>query len=249
MGSVWIIFKREIRQYFTSPIAYLVAFAMLFLTGLFFVADMQRRSAANLPADGTAGLSFLAFTMIFFGPLLTMRLLAEENRDGTMELMLTLPIQDSAIVLGKFLGAWVFYSAVMSVTISYQLILFEVGFPDVGTIMAGYIGIWLYGGAVLAVGLLFSAMTENQIVAGFLGMVALFVLWLADSVGALFSSVNMDVGIETARFVRTLSLRSHHANSFMVGVIRLEDIVFYVGMTAVMLLIAIQIVASRRWRG
>lgn len=249
MSSVWIILKRELRQYFTSTVAYLVAFAMLFLLGLFFVADVQRRSAANLPADGTAVLSFLAFTMVFFGPLLTMRLLAEENREGTIELMLTLPIQDSSVVIGKFLGAWVYYTVVLLLTGVYQVILFLVGFPDVGAVLAGYIGLWLYGGAVIAVGLLFSSLTENQVVAGFLGMAALFVLWLADSVGALFSSVNLDVGVETARVIRTLSLRSHHADSFLIGVIRLEDIVFYAGLTGVMLYLTIQVVASQRWRG
>lgn len=248
-GSLWSIFKREVRGYFTSPIAYLVAFAMLFLMGLFFVSDLQRRASLNLPPDGTAPLQFLAFLMLFFGPLLTMRLLAEEHREGTMELLLTLPIPDSAIVLGKFLGAWCFYSLVLLLTIVYQGILFAVGLPDFGAVMSGYVGIWLYGGAVLAVGLLFSSLTENQIVAGFLSMATLFILWLADSVGALFSSVNLDVGVETARLVRTLSLRSHQAQSFMVGIIRLEDVVFYAGLIGVMLFIAIQIVAAQRWRG
>jgi ABC-2 type transport system permease protein len=244
MHGIWVIFKREVRQYFTSPIAYLVAFAVLFLNGMFFSLDLRGRNGLY-PLDSTYILGFFAFIMIFLAPLLTMRLLAEESREGTFELLLTMPIRDGDIVIGKFLGAWLYYTLLLLSTLVYQVILFAVGFPDVGAIIAAYIGIWLYGGAVIAVGLLFSALTENQIIAGFLSMVVLFMLWLADSFGALFTSL----GVDAARFVRTLSLRSHHATSFLLGIFRLEDVVFYVGLIAVMLYVTTQIVAARRWHG
>jgi ABC-2 type transport system permease protein len=244
MHGIWVIFKREVRQYFTSPIAYLVAFAVLFLNGMFFSLDLRGRNGLY-PLDSTYILGFFAFIMIFLAPLLTMRLLAEESREGTFELLLTMPIRDGDIVIGKYLGAWLYYTLLLLSTLVYQVILFAVGFPDVGAIIAAYIGIWLYGGAVIAVGLLFSALTENQIIAGFLSMVVLFMLWLADSFGALFTSI----GVDAARFVRALSLRSHHATSFLLGIFRLEDVVFYVGLIAVMLYVTTQIVAARRWRG
>ncbi len=244
MGGIGIIYRREMRGYFTSPVAYLVAFAVLFLNGMVFAQDLRSRNG-TAPVDGTFILGFFAFIMIFLAPLLTMRLLAEENREGTMELLLTMPIRDGDIVIGKFLGAWTYYTLLLLSTLVYQAILFAVGFPDAGAVIAGYIGIWLYGGAVIAVGLLFSALTENQIVAGFLSMAVLFLLWLADSFGALFTSI----GVEAARFVRTLSLRSHHSTSFLLGIFRLEDVIFYGGLIAVMLYITIQIVAARRWRG
>ncbi len=244
MYGIRVIFKREVRQYFTSPIAYLVAFAVLFLNGMIFALDLRSRNGFG-PLDSTYILGFFGFIMIFLTPLLTMRLLAEESREGTFELLLTMPIRDGDIVMGKFLGAWLYFTLLLLSTLVYQVILASIGYPDMGAIIAAYIGIWLYGGAVIAVGLLFSALTENQIVAGFLSMAVLFILWLADSFGALFSGL----GVEAARFVRTLSLRSHHSTSFLLGIFRLEDVVFYVGLITVMLFITTQIVAARRWRG
>lgn len=244
MYGIRVIFKREMRQYFTSPIAYLVAFAVLFLNGMIFAQDLRNRNGL-LPLDSTYILGFFAFIMIFLAPLLTMRLLAEESREGTFELLLTMPIRDGDIVLGKFLGAWTYFTLLLLSTVIYAVIQLSVGYPDMGAVIAAYIGIWLYGGAVIAVGLLFSALTENQIVAGFLSMAVLFILWLADSFGALVSGLS----VEAARFVRMLSLRSHHSTSFLLGIFRLEDVVFYVGLITVMLYITTQVVAARRWRG
>jgi ABC-2 type transport system permease protein len=244
MHGVWVIFKREMRQYFTSPIAYLVAFAVLFLTGITFTSDLRSRNGYG-PADGTVVLSFFAFIMVFLIPLLTMRLLAEESREGTIELLLTMPISDSDIVLGKFFGAWVYYTLLLAFTVINQVVLFAVGNPDFGAVIAGYIGVWLYGGAVIAVGMLFSALTENQIVAGFLSMAVLFILWLADSVGLLVDALSVDA----ASFIRALSLRSHISTSFLMGMFRLEDVIFYGGLMTLMLFVTAQIVASRRWRG
>ncbi len=240
---MWVVFKREMRQYFTSPIAYLVAFAVLFLTGITFTSDLRARSGLA-PADGSVIQGFFAFVMIFLAPLLTMRLLAEETREGTIELLLTLPVQDGAVVFGKFLGAWAYYTLLLLATLVYPILLIALGNPDIGAMIAGTIGLWLYGGSILSVGLLFSALTENQIVAGFLSMAALFLLWLADSIGILFAGIS----VEAAEFVRTLSLRGHLSTSFLLGIFRPEDAVFYIGLTAVMLLITIQIVGARRWR-
>ncbi len=244
MHGVWVIFKREIRQYFTSPIAYLVAFAILFLAGMVFTSDLRARNG-YLPPDGTVVLSFLAFAMIFFAPLLTMRLFAEESREGTIELLLTLPIRDGDVVLGKFLGAWAYYSLILVLTLVYPIVLIANGTPDFGAIIAGNNGVWLYGGGVIGVGMLFSALTENQIVAGFLSMAALFLLWLGNSVGTIFEGIS----VEAARFVRALSLPGHYAESFLIGVVRPEDMAFFAGLIAVMLYVTTQIVASRRWRG
>jgi ABC-2 type transport system permease protein len=244
MHGTWVIFKRELRGYFTSAIAYLVAVAVLFLAGMVFNIDLRDRNGF-VAADGTVILSFFSFAMVFLAPLLTMRLFAEETREGTLELLLTMPIRDPEIVLGKFLGAWAYYSLLLAGTLIYPLILVLVGDPDFGSVISGYIGAWLYGGALIAVGLLFSALTENQIVAAFLSITVLFALWLADSIGSVFANM----GVALAQVIRTLSLRSHQSTSFMMGIVRPEDIVFYVGLMAVMLFIAAQVVASRRWRG
>jgi ABC-2 type transport system permease protein len=222
MRNVSIIARRELAHYFTSPIAYLVAFAILVLTGWQFNVDLAQR-AGRLPPDGAAVLGAFGFFTIFFAPLLTMRLLAEEAREGTLELLLTLPVRDGDIVLGKFLGAWLYYSAILALTLVY-------------------LGIWLFGGATLALGLLFSALTENQVIAGFLSMAALFVLWLGDYAGHVIQSRPV------AQAIRELSLQAHYATSFLVGVIRFEDVVFFIGLIVVALFISTRVLESRRWR-
>ncbi|MCZ7544735.1 MAG: ABC transporter permease [Anaerolineae bacterium] len=241
-ANTWAIFKRELYQYFVSPIAYFVAFVMLLIAGLLFGTYLRIWVNNQLPADSTAVISYVAFLTVFMAPLLTMRLLAEENREGTIELLLTLPIRDVDIVLGKFLGAWAFYTVVIAVTLVYEFILTSVGQPDQGAAIAGYLGIWLYGGAALAIGLMFSAITENQIVAGFLSLAMLVILFLIDA----FSMSVQSAGAQT--MLRELSLSSHYYRSFSQGIIRVQDLLFYIFIIAGALFITTQLVGSRRWR-
>ncbi len=254
MRSLWIIFRRELTQYFTSPIAYFVAFAILVLTGLNFNADLAQRVSSGQSPDGTVVLRNFAFFMIFFAPLITMRLLSEEAREGTLELLLTLPVRDSDIVVGKFLGAWAYLTGILAVTLVYPAIILSLTTfsdaplapdMDIGPVISSYLGIWLFVGSTIAVGLFFSAITENQIVAGFLSMAALFILWLGDLAGLLPASI---VSTEVALALREISLQAHYSTSFVIGVIRFEDILFYCGVMAVMLFITIQVMESRRWR-
>ena len=255
MRNIWTVYKRELRQYFVSPIAYLVMFAVLLLIGLNFNTDLQDRANFE-PADGTVVLSTFAFLMVFFAPLLTMRLFAEETREGTLELMLTMPIRDHELVIGKFLGAWAFYSIMLAVTLVYQGILLALtNFDanpaplqselDLGPIIGGYIGIWLFSGATIAIGMFFSAMTENQIIAGFLSMAVLFILWVGDLAGLLPASI---VSTRVAEALRVISLQSHYSTSFLEGVIRPEDVYFYAGVMFIMLFVTTRLIESRRWR-
>src|SRR5215813_7015184 len=117
-----IVFRREVGQYLTSPFAYLIAAAVLLLTGVLFNRDLSV-AVGTRAADPSLVPVVMSFTMIFFAPLLTMRLFAEERREGTLELLLTAPVSDGSIVLGKFLGAWFFYSVLLLITFSYQYIL------------------------------------------------------------------------------------------------------------------------------
>ncbi|MBN2306034.1 MAG: ABC transporter permease [Anaerolineae bacterium] len=250
MRSVRLIARRELAQYFTSPIAYMVAFAILVLTGWQFNVDLAQR-VGKLPPDGAEVLSTFGFFTIFFTPLLTMRLFAEESREGTLELMLTMPVRDGDVVLGKFLGAWLYYTAILALTLVYQAIWLAITTArtyeyrpelDIGPVISAYIGIWLFGGATLSIGLLFSAITENQIVAGFLSMAALFILWLGDFAGLVVQNRAL------AQVIRELSLQSHYSTSFLIGVIRFEDSVFFIGLIVVMLFITTRLIESRRWR-
>jgi ABC-2 type transport system permease protein len=243
MRGTWIVFMREIGQYFASPIAYLIAFAFLLLTGLIFNNDLAV-SVTVKPAEPALIPMFLSFALVFFAPLLTMRLVAEERREGTLELLLTAPVKDSDIIFGKFLSAWFYYSVLLLVTLAYQFVLLFTtqNTPDLGHAMGAYIGIWLYGGATLAVGLMFSSLTENQIIAAFLSWTTLMFLWLGDLAGQVVANIDL------ARLLRTLTLPGHFSTSFAVGLVRAEDVAYYAGIIVVMLFVAIRIVESHRWR-
>ncbi len=241
MSGTWHIFRREVIQYLTSPLAYTVAFAILVITGFLFVGDLTT-ALTTRPVNAAVVPSFLAFGMVIFAPILTMRLLAEESREGTLELLLTAPISDTQIVLGKFLGAWFYYTIVLLITFSYQIILVTITRPDLGHAISAYLGIWLYGGATLAVGTIFSALSENQIVAAFLSFATLLLLWFAEYAAQIVGTV------ELAQVIRQLTLGGHFSSSFGVGIVRLEDIVYYAGIIVVALFVAIRVVESQRWR-
>ncbi len=241
MRDVSIIVRREVGQYFASPVAYLIAFALLVTTGLLFYSDLNYAMTVR-PPDPAVIPNFLSFALIFFAPLLTMRMLAEESREGTLELLLTAPVSDGAIVLGKFIAAWLFYSILLLIMFSYQLILVAITQPDLGYAICAYIGIWLYGGAALAVGLLFSAVTENQIVAAFLSIGVLLFLYLAELAGDVVTNLDM------AAVIRSLTLQGHFTTSFAFGFVRAEDVAYYAGIMAIMLFIAIRVIESHRWR-
>ena len=241
MRGTWIIFRREVSQYLVSPVAYLIAAAFLFLTGFLFNNDLVA-SVTVKPASPAVVPGFLSFALVFFAPVLTMRMLAEEKREDTLELLLTAPVRDSDIVLGKFLGAWFYYSLLLAITLIYQIILLTITQPDLGHAISAYVGIWLYGGATLSVGLLFSAVTENQVVAAFLSTAALLVLYLGGLAGQIVAST------ELARLINQLTLQGHFVSSFAYGLVRAEDVAYYAGMMVIMLYITIRVVESHRWR-
>ncbi len=240
MKAIWIIFRRETSAYFSSPLAYLIAFAFLLMTGIIFNNDLAR-SITVRSVDPALIPNFLSILMVLFAPLFTMRLLSEESREGTLELLLTAPVPDYSIVFGKFLSAWFYFTFLLILTLIYQIILVTFSFPDFVHTTAAYLGIWLYGGATLAVGLAFSALTENQIIAAFLSTITLFILWIGDLAGEIVAS------IELARVIRNLTLQGHYSTSFAVGIIRLEDVIYFAGMMFIMLYITVQFVEARRW--
>ena len=241
MRGAYIVLRREVGQYLATPFAYVIGGALVLMTAILFNNDLVN-SIDKKPADTALVPTFLSFALVIFAPLLTMRLFSEESREGTFELLLTAPVRDGEIVVGKFLGAWFFFTALLALTFLYQIILFTVQTPDLGTAVSAYLGIWLYGGASLAIGMLFSALTENQIVAAFLSMTALFLLWLTDLVGQVITNVDI------ARTVRLLTLPGHFSTSFAVGLIRGEDLVYFTGIIAVTLYVTICLIESRRWR-
>jgi ABC-2 type transport system permease protein len=241
MTGTWTLFRREMIQYFTSPVTYVITAALLVLTGLYFNGDVAA-SITLKPINPSLIPDFLSTALIFLAPLMTMRLLAEEKREGTLELMLTAPVSDIAIVIGKFLSAWTYYTIILALTLSYQIIVVRYSQPDLTHTICAYIGIWLYGGAALSIGLAFSAFTENQIVAAFLSVATLSLLYLGDVAGQIVSNLDL------AAILRQLTLSGHYASSFSAGLIRGEDVAYFAGIIVIMLFIAIRVVESHRWR-
>lgn len=236
MRNMLYIAGKELRSYFVSPVAYIIVAMWLLGTGFFFWLSASFNEANMRNVFGV-----ITILLLLLAPALTMRLLAEEQRTGTLELLLTSPVQDWAVVLGKFLGAVGLYLAMIALTLFYPIImvLFR-GDPDWGPIWAGYLGLLLFGMAFLSVGLFASALTSNQMVSAVIGFVILLILFIIGQVGT-----NLGAGV--GDFVGKLSL-SQRFDPFPRGIIDLKDVIFYLSFTAVMLFLTVQVVEARRYR-
>lgn len=237
LRNIGTIAGKELYTYFASPIAYLVIAAFLVMNGyLFSIILFQTRSASMVGA-----FSDMAIIMLFLSPAITMRLLAEEQRSGTIELLLTSPLRESELVLGKWLASMGFFLIMLVLTLPYPLFLMKFGSPDMGTIFAGYVGMIMLEGVFLAIGLLMSSLTQNQIVALAMSFGVLLVLWLFQGAGQSFGS-----GAGTS-FVQYLALAPHF-DGFTSGNIQVKDLVYYASLILVALFATTRVIETRRWR-
>ncbi len=229
---------KELRTYFASPGAYIVAAVFLAVTGFLFVDSIS----GNFPEAAVRGFLEPAalFVVPVLAPILTMRLLAEEQKLGTLELLLTSPIRDYQVVIGKFLASYVILILTVSLTLFYVFLLAWKGDPDMGPILSGYLGFLLYIGAALAVGILASSLSANQIVSAILGFGILLILILlgqaSDQVSGLFSTI-----LEEASVLE-------HFNDFSRGVINTWNLVYYAIVITTFLFLTVRSLESRRWR-
>ncbi len=247
MRQIFAVFKRELGLYFRSPVAYAIAFALLLFFGLLFSNSLNQANQ-QAPADQLNYIpSVLTFLLFLVAPLLTMRLISEETREGTLEVLMTMPITESQFIIGKFLAVWAYYTVVLLLTVVYYIILTMVGIPDTGRAFGLYFGAWLYGGATLAITLVWSAVTEDQVVAAFLGAATVLVLYLAEVAASAISSLpNVSPGLGS--FIRELGFQAHYDSTMLSGVIRAEDVLYFVFMIVAALFITTRIVEVRRWR-
>ena len=237
MRTVQAVAWKEIQIYFLSPTAYIVGLIFLALTGFFFSRDL-----GDPFPEATLSPFFQGSIVIFIllAPALTMRLIAEESKLGTIELLLTSPVRDWEVVLGKYVASLVFFLALVAVSTFYAVLLFVFASPDPGPIYAGYLGLVLYGAAALSIGLLASTLTSNQIVAAVVAMGILLALFFADlAFGA--------VGGVPGEIIGQMGLKSHF-DDFDRGVIDTKHIVYYVSVTAFFLFLSVRALESRRWR-
>jgi ABC-2 type transport system permease protein len=239
------IAKREFRSYFDSPLAYIVICLSFLALGLLFFMfnggfwQLDRASVSRLFEYTPMGLSFLVV------PVVTMRLLAEERRSGTLEMLITLPVKDSDVVLGKYMGALGLVLVLVVSTLVYPIGMFEwpwnLGPLDPGPVVSGYFGLLLFSAASVALGLLISALTESQAVAFFLTFFVLGALWLF---GDLASKANDYPAL--AALLNYVSFQSRLSN-FWRGLIDSRDVVFFISVTVLSLMVAFRALERRKW--
>ena len=235
MRNTTTIALREFKSYLASPMAYVVTGIFLVLTGFFFQSSPTTYSRTSI--NGFLGMG--SILLLLLASVLTMRLLAEERKMGTLELLLTAPVRDSDVILGKFLGSLGILTAMLALTFYYPILLMWFGDPDWGPIATGYLGLFLLGSVSLAVGIFASSLTSNQIVAAVVTGGILFALWF---VGGLADLLPEALG-EVASY---LSL-STYIPDFMRGVVDTRGIIYYLSTTILFLFLAIRSLASSRW--
>jgi ABC-2 type transport system permease protein len=253
---VWPIFKKEMRLYFTSPVAWVILTVFLAIMGFFFwsIFDFFGRmslQAAMQPMMGrdlnvTEGvlrplLSNFSVILLLIMPLLTMRLFSEERRSGTIELLLTYPVRDGAVLVGKYLAALALYALMLVLTLLYPVIMLYFARLEWGPVATGYLGLVLLGGTFLAVGVLASSLTENQIIASISTFGILLVFWI-------IGWASESAGTTWSRVLQGLSILEHF-DSFSRGVLDAKDVVYYLNFSAVALFLTLRSLEARRWKG
>ena len=249
MRNIWTIAKREYDQYFVSPVAYVVAFAILLTIGVlfginfyFFTANAFQNFGAVpdfAPISGT-----FVFLLVLSAPALTMRLISDEARMGTLELLLTAPIRDYELVIGKWLGAMLYILSLLTVTLVYPIVTSRFVTPgiDWNVVITSYLGMILLSGVFLALGTAVSAMFTNQITAFFVTLALFITLWWL--VGFPANVLSGDA----ARFFEYLDMKTHFYGALDSGVINLSDLVYYISLIALGLFTGSAAVEMRRWR-
>lgn len=236
MRNTWTIARRELGSYFSSPIAYLITAAFLVVAGYLFSLILFYSRQATL--------SYMMFNvttiLLLIGPALSMRLIAEERHTGSIELLLSAPVQDWQVVVGKYLSAFVLWAGMLAMTGYYSLVLKLFSAPDWGPIATGYLGLLLIGGALLAVGTLASTLTSNQIVAAVLGFAFSMMLWMIDALSGL-------VGQPFGAVFEYMAMTSHFPD-FTKGIIDSSAVTYYVSVIVVALLLATRVLEMRRWK-
>lgn len=242
MRNLWVIAQKEYKQYFISPVAYAVAFAILLILGILFYANILAGTAQQVAPTVQAIVAPLVTLLLFTTPGITMRAVAEEQKNGTLEILLTAPVRDWEVIVGKWLGGVLFILTLLLITWIYPIVLNQLVKPgiDQGMMVTGYLGLLLLSAAFLAVGIMISSFFSNQIAAFFTTLGVLLVWWMisypAQAAGA------------TGGLLSYLDLSEHYYSTFYRGIIDIKDIVFYLSVIAIALFIGSVSVETRRWR-
>ena len=252
MNNILAIAQKELKSYFSTPIAYVVIgfFALLF--GYFFYAMLIIFNSQSAQFEGQGGVDinqqlirplFLnaSVILLFVLPLITMRTYSEEKRSGTIELLLTSPVSDVEIILGKFLGAMALYTAMIAITAVHMALLFSYGNPEWKVVVTGYIGLLLMGGCFISVGLLISSLTKNQIVSGMVTFAVFLLLWVINWIASF-------TGPTTQSVLNYLSITDHF-DDFTRGILDTKHLVYYFSVMSFGLFLTARSVDTERWKG
>jgi ABC-2 type transport system permease protein len=236
MQNIFTIFKRELRSYFDSPIAYVVIIVFLLFTGWFFTTNFFLVGQADMRVV----FQIIPLAFLFFTPAITMRLISEERKTGTMELLVTMPISDSSIIIGKYLASVVLLIAMIVPTLVYAITITSLGDMDFGSTIGGYLGLILMGSAFLAIGTLGSSLTENQVIAFIVSWLIMFAFYMMDKVLYYLPAWLVS-------FVEYMAIE-YHFNNISRGVIDSRDLFYYLSLIILSLFLAARMMAARRLR-
>ncbi|MBN1541222.1 ABC transporter permease [candidate division KSB1 bacterium] len=260
MRNYWTIVTRELKSYFSSPVAYVVIGLFLLISGVFYYlivtnfvqvcmrADMQAQMYRMAPPKLNINMMAIrplfhnmSLFALFFLPLVTMRLYADEKRSGTIELLLTSPVSNLQHLAGKFTAAAVLYLLMLIFSFVYMILLYIFGSPETGPILTGYLGLYLLGLSYLSFGLFFSTLTDNQLIAAIATMVFILFFW---AIGWLSGSVSPALGQALEQF----SLIEHF-DDFSKGIFDTQHVIFYLSFVVMGLFLSFISIESARWRG
>lgn len=246
MNAFLATFKRELRAYFFSPLAYIVMAFLLLVNGFVFWLIVSflsdPRAAVGAPLELFFGQTFFFWlVLIFTTPVLTMRLLSEERRSGTIEVLMTAPVTETQIVLGKFLAALTLYVVLWLPTLVYAAVIARYGSVDWGPVASGYLGIFGVGSVFLAAGVFASALTRSQLIAALLTFVILVPMF---TFGLLENLANAPLAKEVFGYLNLWQ----HMDDFSRGIVDTRRLVYYVSATGIFLFLATRALAVRKWR-
>jgi ABC-2 type transport system permease protein len=236
MKKMWAIAQKELGAYFKSPAAYIILVLTITVFNMFFFVIIDSSQEATLRDV----FKVMEFLFVFIIPLLTMKTFAEEKAEGTMEFLMTTPIRNSAIVLGKYLGSLIFFTLIVALSSVYYFIIEFFAAPDRAAVLTGYFGVWIEGAMFIAIGLLISSLTRSQIVAAICSYVTLFLLYFS-----LNFVQYTHGGLEAVvRYAATLT----HAENFAAGIITVGDLTYYLSGIVFSLVLTRIMIENRLWR-
>jgi ABC-2 type transport system permease protein len=243
MRNIWVIAEKEYKHFFISPIAYVMALVLLVVLGILFYINIVAATLQQYAPGIDVILGPMVTLLLFMTPAITMRSIAEENKSGTMEILLTSPVRDWEVVIGKWLGGVLLMFTLLLLTWFFPIVLNQIIKPgiDQGVMLTGYLGIFLLSGAFLAIGVWISSLFSNPIAAFLATLGVSLLFWV-------IGLITQASGAGGESIFTYLSLNEHFYNTFMRGIIDLKDVVYYLSVMVLALYLGTVSVEMRRWR-